>query len=288
MDQLYRFHFKDVAIRGMWVQLTGVWHSALAEGSYLDPTNILLGKLLASIALIANSIKHEGRVTLHAVGDGPVKTAFVECNNQENLRGIIRRNEDTEFFVDSSMTFKELMGQGQLALSLQFKNGNPYQGLVGIQYDELEANLESYFEISEQLPTALVLATQDETVTGCLLQRLPSKEQASDFDLAMAEAEWSRVLSLFRTVKEKEVANVPITELLSNVFRQDSIYVDDPKFMRFHCTCSQERCVQALKTLEKGELQELLEEQTQLSIQCEFCGRSYRVDAEAILTGLAV
>ena len=269
----------------MWVRLNSVWADAIHGRPYPDAAKRLLGEMMATIVLIANNIKHDGGVTLHAVGDGPIKTAFAECQGQEALRGIVRLNEDDPQPIHEEMKFKELIGSSRMALTMQFKNGESYQGLVSTEHELLEQNMEYYFENSEQLNTTFALDTSTEEITGCFLQRLPSADLASDLTLAQDEAEWVRLVSLFRTIHLGELGSKDVEELLRDLFPNDSIRLDDPKGLRFECSCDRERCSKALGSISSDELQELADENGGIQVTCEFCGTQYDYLAEEIKAG---
>ena len=266
----------------MWVQLKDVWSEAIHDRHYDEPVRQLLGEMLAITTLIANNINHKERLSLHVVGDGPIKTAFAECQNQEALRGIVRPNEDTPKPTNKSMSFKELIGQGRIALTMQFASGETYQGLVDTDYDRLEESMEQYFENSEQLSTAIMLASAEEVVTGCFLQKLPSQTMASDIELVQDEAEWIRLVSLFRTIRTDELNEKDVKTILRSVFPTDSIYLDEPKHLMFRCECSRSRSSNALRTLSRDEIQDLLMSQGSIKVTCEFCGRLYEYIDEDI------
>lgn len=267
----------------MWVRLDGVWSDAIHDRPYPDAAKRLLGEMMATIVLIANNIKHDGGVTLHAVGDGPIKTAFAECQGQESLRGIIRLNEDEPQSIRDDMSFKELIGASRMALTMQFKTGESYQGLVSTEHETLEENMEHYFENSEQLSTAFALNTDVEAVTGCFLQRLPSADLASDLVLAHDEAEWLRLTSLFRTIRPGELGSKDTEGMLRDLFPSDSIRLDHPKVLRFECSCDRDRCSNALKTISSDELLELADEDGGIQVTCEFCGTRYEYLAEDLV-----
>ena len=61
----------------------------------------------------------------------------------------------------------------------------------------------------------------------------------------------------------------------------------DSSPIAFRCQCNQERIANALRTFERIELEEILREEGQISVDCEFCNRHYafdRVDLEAMLS----
>ena len=269
----------------MWVRLERVWTDAIHGRTYPDAAKRLLGEMLATIVLIANNIKHDGGVTLHAVGDGPIKTAFAECQGQEALRGIVRLNEDEPQAIRDDMRFKELIGTSRMALTMQFKTGESYQGLVSTEHELLEQNMEHYFENSEQLNTSFALNTDGDGVTGCFLQRLPSADLASDLVLAHDEAEWLRLVSLFRTIRPGELGLKDSEGLLRDLFPNDSIQLDHPKAIRFECSCDRDRCSNALKTISSDELRELADEDGGIQVTCEFCGTHYDYLADEIGAG---
>lgn len=267
----------------MWVRLDQVWQEAMHDRPYPDVAKQLLGEMLAMVVLIANNIKHDGGVTLHAVGNGPIKTAFTECRRQEALRGIVRLNEDNPKSVSADMNFRELLGLGRMALTMQFKSGESYQGLVDMSHTTLASNMEHYFVNSEQLETAIALGAGDSgSVTGWFLQRLPSDDLASDIVVAHDEAEWIRIVSLFRTVNDAELGEKKVESLLSDVFPSDSIRLDVPRDIQFECTCTKGRCAEVLKTISEEDLADLLASNDSIQVNCEFCGFGYVFDRDDI------
>lgn len=285
-DELRRFHFERAPVRGMWVRLNRVWFDAIHNRPYQPEAKKLLGEMLAMIVLIANNIKHDGGVTLHAVGNGPVKTAFAECRKQNALRGIVRMNEDDPQPIQNGMNFKDLLGEARMALTMQFASGESYQGLVDTTHLSLERNMEHYFENSEQLETAIALCTIDsDAVTGCFLQRLPSDDLASDIVVAHDEAEWIRLVSLFRTLREGELGDKSAQGLLRDLFPHDSIRLSEATTIHFECTCTRERCAEVLKTMAASDLAELLADRNSIEVNCEFCGFGYTF-AEADVAAL--
>lgn len=277
IDQLWRFHFVRAPVRGMWVRLDEVWRDAIHGRTYPEAAKRVLGEMMATVALVANNIKHDGGVTLHAVGNGPIKTAFAECRGQDALRGIVRLNEDEPQPVSDDMQFKTLIGDGRMALTMQFKTGESYQGLVAMSYPTLERNIENYFESSEQLDTTVALSVDEAAVTGCFLQRLPSEDRASDLVLAQDEAEWLRLVSLFRTIRPGEISAKSVKSMLRDVFPNDSIHLSNPRNLRFECSCNRERCTNALQTISAAELHAMTDDHGAIQVTCEFCGCQYDI-----------
>ena len=47
----------------------------------------------------------------------------------------------------------------------------------------------------------------------------------------------------------------------------------------FRCRCSRERVENMLRALGQAEVDSIIDEFGQVEVRCEFCGRSYRLDA---------
>ncbi len=73
------------------------------------------------------------------------------------------------------------------------------------------------------------------------LQVMPAQNaQQDDFDhLAM----------LTETIKTEELLTLPANEVLWRLYHEEEVTVYDPQDVEFKCTCSRERCADALKTL---------------------------------------
>ena len=69
------------------------------------------------------------------------------------------------------------MGSAILVMTIDPGAGKErYQGIVPIDKDGLSAVLQEYFDRSEQLPTRLWLAADDNALAGLLLQKMPDRQ----------------------------------------------------------------------------------------------------------------
>ncbi|STI81681.1 heat shock protein [Escherichia coli] len=55
--------------------------------------------------------------------------------------------------------------------------------------------------------------------------------------------------------------------------------VYDPQDVEFKCTCSRERCADALKTLPDEEVDSILAEDGEIDMHCDYCGNHYLFNA---------
>ncbi|MEM8767501.1 MAG: Hsp33 family molecular chaperone HslO [Pseudomonadota bacterium] len=283
-DTIHRFSFQRGPVRGQWVRLTDVLAELNDRQNYPENVSGLLGEMLAAVALVADGIKFEGAVALQSRGAGPLTTVLAECRSQHLLRGIARWPEG--LIPPASSSMKALLGNGQLALTLVPANAEqPYQGMVGILDDTLAANLERYFQESEQLPTRLFFARSAESVTGLLLQRLPDADDATEIELDENEAFWEEIGILTSTVTGEELAELDPNTLLARLYAEHALTVQPPRALSFSCTCNREKTRDTLKAFSREDLLELLEEDAppkapgEILVTCEICGAEQRFDA---------
>ena len=281
VDSLHRFVVEGSPVRGELVRLDSTWRAVLERHTYPAPVQAVLGECLAAVALLAATIKFEGTVTLQASGGGPLSLMVVEATHRRTLRALAR----FEAPLPDDADLPSLLGEGRLAITVDPGEGKEqYQGIVDVQGKTLADALQSYFERSEQLPTRLWLAAHDSRAAGLLLQRLPGEEQAMEED---ADA-WRRSQMLTDTVTARELLELEAKALLWRLYSQERIRLFSPEPWQFHCTCSRERVRTMLHALGPEELESILAEEGQVSVDCEFCSATYgfdEVDVGELLAG---
>ncbi|MGM0614869.1 MAG: Hsp33 family molecular chaperone HslO [Pseudomonadota bacterium] len=276
-DQIQRFLFDQTNVRGEIVTLEQAYREVLDRHAYPDAVNALLGELLAAVALLTDTVKLEGTLSIEVRGQGVLSLLMAESNPGGELRAIARVAEDAAL-PDGDATFRELVGDGQIVITLDPKDGNRYQGIVALDHEDLAGCLEAYFSQSEQLPTRLWLAADGQRAGGLLLQRLPSEAQNQDVDA------WERSVHLAATIKREEMLGLEQREVLYRLYHEETVRVFEPKALRFGCTCSRERMANALLTLGAKELRDILAEQGAIDTQCHFCHTEYHYTAAEVET----
>lgn len=271
-DTSQRFLFDSSAIRGQWSLLETSYQTVLAKHDYPLEVQTLLGEIMAAAILLAATLKFEGQLTIQARGNGPVSLLNVECTHEHQLRAIARWDGDT-----TGMDFRALLGNAVLAITITPRQGERYQGIVPLTGTSVVECLEFYFAQSEQLPTRIWLYQGNNRAGGLLLQVLPYNS-ANPVDPARQQEDWHRVSSLAATLTADELLNLDSETLLTRLFHEEEVTVFPPEPIEFRCTCSRERTAAALVQLGKAELEDIVAEQGQVEITCQFCNQQYRFD----------
>ncbi len=275
-DITRKFVFEQADIRGELVRLDNAYRDIIDIHQYAPGVQSLLGEFLAAAVLLSTTIKFEGRLILQAQSEGEIPLLMAECSNELAVRAIARGAE-----LATGTEFSRLLSEGQLAITIEPSEGQRYQGIVPLAGKTLAACIEYYFENSEQLATRLWLASDGSIAAGLLLQQLP--EQVAR-DPSERENQWQRVCTLAETVSAEEVLQSDQESLLYHLFHQDALRLFPPDSVHFACSCSRERCFEALLALGKSQLLELLEEDDPISMDCEFCNQQYQFTREDFAT----
>lgn len=275
-DQLHRYLFENYAVRGELVSLHDTYQQVLGQHDYPAPVRTLLGEMLVATSLLTATLKFSGEITVQLQGDGPLRLAVINGDDQQNMRGVARLNGDIA--ADSSL--KQMVGNGYLVITLTPDEGERYQGVVGLEGDTLAQCLENYFMQSEQLPTRLFIRTGESegqvAAAGMLLQVLPAEDtQAEDFE---------HLSQLTATVKAEELFTLPANEVLYRLYHQDDVQLYPAQDVRFKCTCSRQRCADALLTLNDNDIADMLEQDETIDMHCDFCGNHYLFTADEVAT----
>lgn len=265
-----KFIFEDADIRGEIVHLDSAYRDILAIHQYPPAVARLLGEFLAASVLLSTTIKFEGRLVLQAQGGRELSLLMAECSNALTVRGIARGAESA-----SGENFDDLLGGGHLAITIEPDEGQRYQGIVALDGGSLAACIENYFENSEQLATRLWLASDGAMAAGLLLQQLP--EQVTR-EARERELQWEHACALAETIEQSEVLQLAQEEVLYRLFHEDRVRLFAGQAVRFACSCSRQRCLNALMSIGPTELVRLLEEDGEVTMDCEFCNQQYRFE----------
>lgn len=270
VNEIQRFSFDHTNVRGERVLLTSAYQEIIRRKEYPLVLEKLLGEFVAAIALLRDIVKIDGTLSLQAKGNGFLSTLMTECDEKQNLRGIVQWQEDAP--LPEQISLKEALQGGYLVITIAPRNGQTYQGIVELVGDTLAECLEQYFYQSEQLPSRIWLAANGAQCGGLFLQRLP-EEQAKEND----EDAWERFVHLASTVKEEELVGVETEVLLHRLYHEEEIRLYDKKSMQFGCSCSRQRTFDAILSIGAEEIRELLIEQGQIHVDCQFCAEKYAI-----------
>lgn len=272
-DQLVRAISKDGYVKAVAVSTRNLTERARQIHKTLPVATAALGRLLAAGSMMGNALKGDGAsVTLQIKGGGPLGKILVVSDNEGNVRGSIDNPQvDLPLRGDGKLNVGAAVGcEGTLTVIKDLNMKEPYVGSVGLLGGEIAEDLAAYFVESEQIPSACglgVLVDRDQSVLaagGYLIQLLPG---ASDDIITKVEGgimAAGSVTSLLRDDPDPET-------MLRKVMSDFDLEILETTPVEYRCYCGRERMERALISLGPTQLAELIEEQGEVELTCQFC-----------------
>ncbi|ENV47017.1 hypothetical protein P255_02295 [Acinetobacter brisouii CIP 110357] len=277
-----RFYIENCPVRGEVVHLEETLQTILQQRQYPQAVQILLGEMLSATALLASTLKIKGRISLQIQAQGTFKWAMAECNHLGEVRALADFEADPRFeqATDSS-TVLSALHQPVLFINIEPEFGERYQGIVPLDQPNLASCLMQYYDLSAQIPTHIVLASNEKRTGGLLIQLLPrnSEEEQRFVD----EDLWPRLIMLTETLKDEELTDLSANEILYRLYNEEDVRLPELEQLQFGCTCSKEKCANALIQIGVSAVKETLEFQNPIEMDCQFCNTKYQFTAEEAL-----
>lgn len=288
-DQLIRATAADGGIRAVGVITTRLTEEARVRHQLSFVATAALGRTMAAGLLFASSMKRErSRVNIRIKGNGPLGGILVDAGLDGTVRGYVE-NPDVELppTPQGKLDVGGAVGQdGYVYVIRDVGYGYPYSSTVELVSGEIGDDLTHYLSTSEQTPSALMVGvfaneTGVTTAGGLLIQILPKAAR----DEALVELLESRLSSLagFTSLLRsgKSLQDI-FAQLLGDMGLE---ILPETQLVRFHCGCSHEKVLGALKLFGEVELQDMIEQDKGAEATCDFCGTRYQA-SEAELTQL--
>lgn len=284
MDALQKLLFVRANARGETVTLRDELSRALAHRPLPLAVRRLAGEVTVAALLTAAALETDGSVLLQIAGDGPVKLVVVEVRRDLSFRVCVEMKPGVgEGEVDANAGMTELVnasGNGRCALILDPESRpadrQPYQGIVPLEGKTFAEALETYFRTSEQVETRILLAADDASAGGVMLQKMPATGGTlpENYD---PEA-WERLSMFASTVKSEELLTVDPTTINTRLFWEEEPRVTREATPVFRCSCSNERVENSIRGLGEADALALVKEKGAIEVTCNFCGEVRRYD----------
>lgn len=283
-DQLIRATAADNGIRAVGVISTRLTEEARRRHKLSYVATAALGRTMSSGLLLASNMKREGsRVNIRVKGDGPLGGILVDAGLDGTVRGYV---DNSQVELPPTKQGKLDVGgavgcKGYLYVVRDVGYGYPYSSTVELVSGEIGDDVTHYLMTSEQTPSALSVGVfvGAEGVTasgGILIQVLPKLAR----DEALVETLESRIakLSGFTTLMRE---GRTLTDIFQQLLGDMGLHIlPEVQMLHFHCGCSFERVLGALKILGEAELKDMIEKDDGAEATCDFCGDVYHASSE--------
>lgn len=281
-DRLVRAITADGMVKATAVTTRELTERARQIHKTLPVVTAALGRTLAAASMMGNALKSEGAsLSIQVRGGGPVGAIVAISDSEGNVRGYAEHPQvDLPLRSDGKLDVGAAVGcDGTLTVIKDLHMKEPYIGSVQLLGGEIAEDIAQYFVESEQIPTACalgVLVGRDQSVRcagGYLIQLLPG---AGEDIISKVEAG----VYAAGAVTKLLTANDDPEAMLRTVLSDFELEVLETAPVAYHCTCSRDRVERALLSLGAEELQQLIDEQGQAELTCQFCDQVHRFSGE--------
>lgn len=252
----------------------------------LPTATAALGRTLLAASLMGDMLKEEkGSLTLQIRGGGPLGTILAVSDCEGNVRGYVQNPqvELMEKYPGKLDVGRAVGTDGTLTVIKDIGLKEPYVGSIGLFSGEIADDLAMYFVESEQIPTACalgVLVGLDQSVTaagGYIIQLLPGAGE----DMISKIETGVRAMG---PVSAALAGGLDGEGLLRAVLKDFELEILEKHPVEYRCSCSRERVSRALVSMGRKDLTELIQEQGQAELTCQFCDRVYHFSREDLET----
>ncbi len=286
-DMLVRATTADGNIRCMVAVTTNTVTEATERHKVSPTVAAALGRTLTGALLLGAGLKELDRLTVQIISDGPVGGITVEANARGEVRGYVRNPEaDAPLNSIGKLDVRAVVGEGTFYVTHEsgYDVGlyrEPYRGSVPLVSGEIGEDFAYYLLKSEQIPSAVMLGvlmraresgeTYVEAAGGLIIQVLPGA------DPKLVEA-------IERSVKEAPHTTTLIregaspTDMLRAVLGDVAFEVLEERPVSFTCSCSRERAMSLISSIDPAELESMLREDKGAAMICHFCNETYSID----------
>ena len=244
---------------------------------HCSPTAIAaLGRTLCAASLLGDMLKEEdGSVTVRINGGGIAGTIIAVSDSQGNVRGFMGNPAaDLPTREDGKLDVGGIVGtDGLLTVSRDLGLKDPYVGSTELVSGEIAEDLTNYLVNSDQVPSACglgVLVDTDGSVRaagGFLVQLMPF---APD-DIIEKLEDNIFFMDQLTTILDEDGADTLFDQILKELDYE--VLSESP--IEYRCNCSRENVARALKSVGADELNDMIQENKDISVGCQFCDKEY-------------
>ena len=248
-----------------------------------------LGRVLTSAGMMGLMLKNErDKLTLIFKGDGPARQILATADGKGNVKGYIADpGVDLPLKENGKLDVGGAIGRGELTVVKDLGLKEPYVGTVSLVSGEIAEDLTSYYYISEQQNTAISLGVKIERdysvgcAGGMIVQLLPDASEDSVAALEKIIGDMEPITTLIDKVEDSDAderLRLLSKEIFGRIPEEFAIEELEIKNMDWNCDCTFEQLEKILMTIGERDLKEIIEEDGEAELVCQFCLKKYKFD----------
>jgi len=277
MDKILRATDADGYIKMAVISATELVARAQQIHRCSPTATAALGRTLCAASLLGEAMKEEdASLTIRINGGGPLGGVIAISDHEGYVRGAVGDpSVDLPLRADGKLDVGGAVGRdGMLTVSRDIGLKEPYVGSVELRSGEIAEDLTAYLLESDQIPSACALGVlidtdgSVKTAGGFLVQLMPG---APDELIGKLEDNIFMMDQLTTILSEDGT-----DEVFRQVLRGFDYHLVQEAPVGYRCGCSRERVEAALGGVERNELEEMIAENREFEVSCQFCDTVYR------------
>ena len=235
------------------------------------------GRLLTIASIMGNEMKStKDKLTIQIKGNGPIGTMLVTANNIPQVKGYVGdAHVDLPLNEFGKLDVGEAVGhEGYINVIKDIGLKEPYIGVSPLVSGEIAEDFANYFVNSEQRQSAVALGVLVDrngvkSAGGYLITPMPD---ATEEEISKVEQAIFKAGAMSKMLDE----NLSLEEIAKKVTGDENIEIlEDNITPEYKCDCSKEHMKDALISIGKKDLEEILKEDGKLEAMCHFCNKKY-------------
>lgn len=280
VSHLLSFFLAGKSVRGVILDGTAlVQDMRNRQGTGILET-LILGQALQATLLMASSLKGDDGIGLRIECSGPLKGLVAEATGTGEVRGYLQQGAIPLDLPLASFDEREDLtpwwGDGSLTINRYLQGGRqPFSCQMALQTGNIASELAHYYQISEQIPTAIHLSVffdahgEVSGAGGLFLQAMPGADEKI---MATLEQKTRALPSLGQALAEGR-KTAPWLEEQFAPFHLDIL---EERSVHFRCRCNAERMRLLLLHLPLADLEEIRDNGPfPVQLSCHFCNAQY-------------
>ena len=283
-DKIIKFLAYNGKISITCIKTTDVVEEARKIHDLSPVATAAFGRLLTITLLMGEEMKGNGdNVTVQVKGNGPIGTMLAVSNNIPEVRGYVQNpNIDLPLNEFGKLDVGGAVGnEGYIHVIKDMGLKEPYIGVANLTSGEIADDFTNYFVNSEQRQTAVALGVLVDKngvreAGGYLITPMPD---ATDEEISKVEKGIFEAGAISKMLDD----NLSLSEIAKKVTGDKNIkLVEDNKVPKYKCNCSKEKMTEALISIGKKELEDIIREDGKAELVCHFCNKKYNFTKEEL------
>lgn len=289
MDEVKKYLVCDGRASVIIANTTEMVEEYRKEQNLTPTTTAVMGRFLTIAGMMGhtNMKSSETNITLQINGGGPVG----------RLLSVVRKDKDVvklKAYIQNPLVELPTKENGKINVGVAVgKDGflniikesifseKGYNGVVPLVSGEIAEDFTEYFAKSEQTPTVValgVLVNKDGVVAsgGYKIELMPD---ATEEDIVQIETAIKNADNISKMLANKKALN-DIVEIITG--DNNSMVLTNKLEIKYECDCTKEKFEKGLISLGKKELENIIKEDGQAEIKCQFCNKKYNFNKEEL------